>query len=57
MTVMNAPSAELQNGFGGMNKEMATYALGKIEVGTKAWNKHCAGKSLHDVTFARHLLK
>jgi hypothetical protein len=41
-----------RNGFGGMNREFAVYAAGKPSQSVAAWNKHCAGKSLNNLTSA-----
>lgn len=46
-----------RNGFGGMNVESATAALGGLRTGAAAWNKHCAGKSLREMKHARLALK
>jgi hypothetical protein len=39
-----------RNGFGGMNREFAVYAAGKLSQSGAIWNKHCAGKRLNDMT-------
>lgn len=41
-----------QNGFGGMNREIATFANGKFPQDEKAWNKYCAHQSLIDLTYS-----
>lgn len=45
-----------KNGFGGMNREVATFANGKLSQTAGAWNKHCAGKSLNDMIAVKHAL-
>lgn len=47
-----------ENGFGGINRESIVGIDGKIISGSKAWNKYCAGKTMHDVTSkSRNMLK
>lgn len=45
-----------QNGFGGINKESATYANGKLTQDAGTWNKNCAHKSLFDIGYVRQAL-
>lgn len=46
-----------QNGFGGMNREHVTMTKGKWSREAAAWNRHCAGKSLHDWDLVKYALK
>ncbi|MBS1170021.1 MAG: hypothetical protein H6R01_939 [Burkholderiaceae bacterium] len=45
-----------KNGFGGVNVEHAVYAGGKFSQKKASWNKHCAGKTMNDMTYARRAL-
>lgn len=45
-----------QNGFGGMNKEFVVITGQTASQKASAWNKHCAGKSLTDMLYARQAL-
>ena len=46
-----------KNGFGGLNLERAAYAKGKVSSTAASWNRHCAGKSFHDLTSTANTLK
>lgn len=41
-----------QNGFGGMNVENYAVVDGKLHQNDGVWNRRCAGKTLHDLTWA-----
>lgn len=42
-------SYRARNGFGGMNVENISIVKGKLWKSNDSWNKHCAGKTLHDL--------
>lgn len=45
-----------KNGFGGMNREVAAFANGKMSQTAGAWNKNCAGKTMNDLIAVKHAL-
>jgi hypothetical protein len=45
-----------KNGFGGYNRESATYANGKLGQSAASWNKHCAKKVMNDMIAVKHAL-
>lgn len=45
-----------QNGFGGMSKEVAVAAKGKVSQTAESWNRNCAHKSLYNMMHARQAL-
>jgi hypothetical protein len=49
-------SYRARNGFGGMNREFATFANGSLSQSASMWNKHCKGKSLYDMISVRWAL-
>jgi regulator of protease activity HflC (stomatin/prohibitin superfamily) len=45
-----------KNGFGGFNREVATYANGKLSQSAGIWNKNCANRELNDMIAVKHAL-